>query len=284
MDITKLDVTILVAMSTAIILMSLTFPALGLGGDEAQESDIPQYNTSGQQFDVVGDFPRQPGTPTSGFLYWEEALAGNSDNTRWLEGSEAGGCKCVTLGALNSTINGTSVTITRETSGGTVNQTWAKWPNDTVGRRQAVDVYGYEMVFELESLEYVDNGTGEDFTVSYNINGQEPSDSWYNRLPIVGAAIPSTEQITGMIGWLGSVLYWAVGTTYEIIANYLLIVIEIITYFADLVGWLTGTYESIVSAGSISGWARAILTIPGILLGVVLAKLAIVVVEVVWIG
>ena len=97
MDFTTRDIGILISMSLAVIMISFVFPTIGLAdtGDKAAESEIPEFNISTDRFDFAGDFPDNPGTPSTGALERNEAEL-DVYRPRFFHGDTAGGVRMTT--------------------------------------------------------------------------------------------------------------------------------------------------------------------------------------------
>lgn len=271
MEFSKHDMIILLTMTVAIICLSFTLPALGMagGGDSATESDIPEFNLTTDRFDFAGEFPDSPGTPSSGELEIDNSNVEASDNF-------------VDLG------NGTSMTLfdgpdmqmginNIDASGGDD----VYFNNSEVGDIQTLEAFGYEIDAELLSVE---NEGESDFTwsVRWEIEDQ-PSDSGFiSRIPIVGGVVSIGESLASMVGWIGSIIFWFVGTVVTTVTNLIVVLIDIVTFFISLLHWMLSTYLGYVSAAD--GFASVFLMVPGILLFLEFAKLGMITVDMLWIG
>lgn len=286
MDINQTDVTIFVSMSLGIVLMSLVFPSLGLAGDEAQRSEIPEFDVRGDRFDFSGEYPDKPGGPTTTYVYWDHELQSDSDNQRWLFGDSDNGIAVSVLNSTSGDIRGPQITVNNWTSNGSdttnydVNST-----GDKFGHTERSG--DWEFVLEVASMNNETEGTvnnGTSFSVKVSIHGQTSEDDWYNRLPLVGGAITSAEQQAGTLSWLGSVVLWAVLSFWEFVVNGAGMLFDVMSYVIGTLAWLANTYTGIVTADALPGWATVILATPGIALTFVWAKMTWIAVEIIWIG
>lgn len=280
MEITQFDIKILVASTFVVLAMSFTFPPLGLAPDDVSYQDMPELDVQPDRFDVTDGFPRTPGTPVQGYLYWTEQLAGDSENQVWVEGgSQSGG---VTVGTLHQDSNNTAQVVMTQWNQSAAVQQQSIYLNGTGDQKLIKNFAGYDMLFELEEYEQVSGGA--DYTVRYDIRDQPSSDSWYNRIPYIGSAIPSTEQIAGILSWIGSIIYWIVGTIYESITNTAGVVFDVASFVIEWIAWIFNSYTGIVTSGDTPPWVDAFTAIPGMLMLAEWLKLVIVLLNTIWIG
>lgn len=301
MDITRTDLTIIVAMSIGIILMSFIFPAAGLTGDKAQQSEIPDFNITSDRFDFAGDFPNDPGTPTRGTLHQQIGETGELQDSVDLFRKDGHTIRLRQTGygpgtqsdqvVVNLTyINATGVIVEDE---GTI------WTNDQEGDRRTLggtDFFGLEVSVVPEFEFNVSQGETGVWHVDWRIENELESDptggsdsggSWLSRIPVVGGALSNAVSTAGdvasVVGWIGSILWWLAATVFEVILNALGIVVDVLLFIFGLASYLVTTYNGAVQ-GAPSAWAQVILLIPGLILMLEWAKVAIVMVDVVWIG
>lgn len=279
MNFTGRDIGLFISMAIAIIMMSFMFPALGMGGENVQENEIPEYNLSTDKYDFAGEFPADPGAPSQGIMVREE---NNSDGDRrqvWLHGDTTNGFD---MGLWNKEGN---------LSEPVANITMANWTDSSCGcteiklgpegSKKTVEHGGYKLQFHFESVE--EKGTGNmTMNVRYTIIRQPENTEWYSRIPVVGSVMGAGEQLAGVVGWIGSVFYWLFGQVITIFTNMFVVFYETIVYFTATAGWLTNTYLSIISAAP--GYASVLVMIPGILLFMQFAKMGMVAVDILWIG
>lgn len=279
MDITKLDITIIIAATTAVILMSLTFPAIGLAGDEAERSSVPEFNVSGDRFNLAGEFPEQPGTPSEGQLDWAED--GSEDTQMWLRGDTNGGEQFRVINDGTTENPEVRYQIDQWDAGAVVesdNETFTEPGDGTL----VLSDPGW--VIRIEATEF-NNVNTSDFRVEgeYEIREQPSSDSWYQRIPVIGSAINAGANLTGIVSWIGSIVRWAFMSLWEIVLNTIGVVFDFVLFCFGVVAYMFTTYNTIAMSPS-AAWATAILYLPALMLMMMWAKLAMLTVEVVWIG
>lgn len=266
MDFGRTDIIIVVSMSLAIISMSFVFPALGLtaDSDEVAENDIPEFNMSADRFDIAGEFPDQPGTPSQGTLVLNNSVDILEDNRRvWLEGDTDGG---------------TELLLTNQTDDARlVLNHWPGPDKDEVVLSNVGDVddiqndtAGWHIKFEYVNIENR-NKSNQTITVDYEIIQQPADSAWYSRIPVVGSVFSTGEQLAGIVGWIGSIIYWTFGTMFSVILNLIGILFDVVTYGFSMLIWMVSTYNSIIS--SASAFASVFVMAPAIILFLEFAKI-----------
>lgn len=275
----KWDMMIFVTMSIAIISMSFVFPALGLSGQEQNESDIPEFNMSADRFDFAGEFPEDPGQPSNGFLKYDMSLGSDSDNQVWLNGDTSDGTDVTIISDENPPEQNITVTVNN-------------WENNSlsgddtydlneVGDKRLHENNSYEILFTYQRVENR-NQSDERAIVEYQVRSQPSDTSWYDRIPVVGAVFGAGDHLAAILGWIGSVIYWTFGTMWSTILNLLGIAVDIVVYVFSMIYWLTSTYGDVVT--SAESFASVFLAVPGILLGLELGKIGLLLVHIIWIG
>lgn len=278
MNFSKFDMVLLVTMSVAIVVMSFVFPALGLADAGTSESEVPEFSMNSDRFDFAGDFPsRQADTPTTGTLDFDTSEpAGFSDNQIWLHGStDPAGAE------LNLIQNGSDpdaqVNLLGWDNGSVVAQ-----DNTTlgaVGEKSLLEISeslgGYKVVVEMETFDNISGGYY--YEVSYEIQESPPVDSgddngWLERLPIIGGLYSAGETVASVLAWGISVVWWFVTSTWEIALNVLGMAFDIVSFVFNTVSWLASTYGTILSAAD--SWVAIFVALPGLLLSLEFAKLA----------
>lgn len=270
MNITTRDVAVLIVMSLAIVGMSFVMPAMGLTEANTDESDVPEFTINGSRFDFAGDFPDQPHTPASGDVFF------NSDtfvreNQLWLEGNTKSGIKI----SVTSSNNGT-LFVDEWDSGLVVGSD----SYDLVREGQTIrhDNFSYEIDFVVTNYTSIQNSTPDDpdsvvdaYRVEYTIINQPTTGGgWLGRITEAGGLFETADALAGMLGWIGTVIWWFFVTIFEIALNLLALLVDSLTFFTDLALWLINTYGEVIS--SAEGFAQVFVAIPGIILSSVLAK------------
>lgn len=282
MDITKLDVTILVSMTLGIVLMSFTFPAMGLAGDEASTSDVPEFSVNGERFDFAGDFPDEPGTPQGGPIVWSEDRS--TDNTRWYWG--------------NNTQDGVQLSLVNN---GNLSHPEAEffvqsWLGGSLASEDSVNISteggearigsgAYETYVTVNEFRNV-NSSNLSIHGEYSIIGNEESggEAWWQNIPVLSTIGESASDAAAAAMYIGTVVLWGFQMIFEVILNAIGMMVDVALFFVGLASWLVSTYTSIVTADSLFAWARVILVIPSVALSVVWAKIILVGIDIIWIG
>lgn len=259
-------------MSLAVISMSFVFPALGLVDSGTSESEIPQFSMNQNRFDIAGDFPESSGTPTTGELWWNGTEGGSfSDNQIWLEGDTSNGVELV-LDPNHNIAEDSKVEIS-EWSDGTVTNGENFTFNGT-GKKAHLSDFNYSLRFHV--VEYRNDSNGDlHTTVDYEISEQPNTDGgWIGRLPIIGTAYSATETLGATVAWLGSILFWFFGTLFEVTLNVAGMLYDATSYLIATASWLIDTYSSVITGAK--SWASVFVAIPGIILSLVLTKIAVI--------
>ena len=282
MNFGKLDFMILVGTTIALVGMSFVFPALGMveDGDAADAQNIPEFDIEGDRFDFAGEFPRQPGTPSSDFLRWNDEdpdtetrdrRIGDEHRLSVTEVSAVGGQG--DFWVLNVTLwnipNNDRLDVAQFDENTTTSQSLSGESWDIAV--DLVDTRGDEP----------DDFFGE---VEFRVldSPDEDSDGFFAGVPIVGGLVGFGGDVASMVGWIGAVINWFVAWTFTLVSNMLAVMIDSVMYVISLVSWLVSTYFAVVSAAP--GWSSVIVLLPGILLSLELVKITWIAVWIIWIG
>lgn len=271
MNLTKFDLTIIVVMSIATISMSFVFPALGLTDASTNESDVPEFDIGSDRFDFAGEVPDNPGTPSQGEL---ELQSDGSDEVRLHDNSS----HQVSL----STLDPEGENLTAEVYLSLYNETGGSpEEQDTVtlseeGDTGTLEVGGYAVDVEWIRTENVDQ-SDETAVITYEITDQPSGETWLTRLPVVGGIVSGASALAGIVGWIGSLIWWGFTFFIQTGLNVVTLVFDVAVYFVSTLSWLTGTYADIVS--SADAWAAVFVSIPGILLFGEFAKIVMVLIS-----
>ena len=266
MNFGKFDVMILLTMSLAVIGMSFVFPALGLTGEQADDSQIPELEIDNDRFDLVGELPRRPGTSDTGFL--EYRADGFDDRFAWVwhDGS-VGRLSAETYVDGGDNDNG-PITVQL--------QLWDE-EGDSVeienvelsgeGDRVELSVDGGEWTVRYEVDQWRNEGT-DDFEVLVQF---EVIDDATTEGGFLGTLFGAGEALASTVAWIGVVIYWGIFFIFEIGANLISMLYDVTSYLFGLIAWLTTTYTNIITGAN--SWASVFVALPGILLGAILAKM-----------
>lgn len=270
-EITRRDIMLLLVMALAIVSMSLVFPSLGLTTeDSVSASEIPEFSLQENRFDIAGDFPNNPGTPTSGTLTYDPQSDYNN-NQIWLSGgTDGGGYELVLL--PNGT--GADVRINEWNSTSFVDE-----QHVVVSESSPTGVVSNDQWTVTAEITDEFNGTTNTSTGYYQVSYEvveQPGDGGAigERIPIVGSLFSAANGLAGMVGWIGSIIYWFIQTTFEVILNVTGMLYDVTSYFIGLLTWMSTTYGAVVT--SASGWVSVFVALPGIIFSAVLGKLVII--------
>lgn len=279
MTLTKFDFGIAVSMSIAIVLMSLIFPTLGLAGDKAKDTEIPEFNVTTDRFGGYLDQPVAPNQPSQGTLIRNDTDPKERFVNVHLDGDTNNGTE-MTLFLDNNVSDPTArVTVVNWDSG---SSTTDEVTMANVGDSVTFNNFSYTIQFEYVEIE---NKGESDVTlhVDYYIEEQPGDVVWLSRIPVVGNVIDTVSdvisQLVGVVGWIGAIFfYYLIEVIGSGILNAALTLYDLAVYFINLMHFLTVTYSGIIN-GSNSPFVQVMLAIPSILLSYVFAKLIISVIQ-----
>ncbi|WP_292484203.1 hypothetical protein, partial [Methanohalobium sp.] len=205
MNFTSFDFAILISMTTAVILMSFIFPALGLGDKDVQPSEIPSLNVTNDRFDFAGELPRSPGTPTQGELIWESSSTGGGtrDNV-FLDGDTTNGNQVTWVNLNNESDPEMNVTFTTFNSGSIQTSTTERI---TENNATTISQDGYKIQFTHTRLKRNSDGSFISY-LNYKMEETKSDDSWFKRIPYVGGVFDTVDQVASVLSWGFSIIYW----------------------------------------------------------------------------
>ena len=267
MTIGKFELSMVVVMTLAIISMSFTFPAMGLTGDAADDDDIPEFSLETDRYDFTDEFPDPPHNPSSGTLVWDDDDPAGKvhGNVVWLDGDTDDGTELV---LLNETVDGEPRPNIRMNNWDNGFESQENYTFEDMGDfHNFEDTYGYTILTQPSVFE--PNTTH--WEIEWMIHEQPGDQVWYNRIPVVGTVIGAGEQLAGIVGWIGSVILWGVTWLFEISMNLLHILIDVLVYLGEMMLWIGSTYADIIEGAN--SWAGVFAAIPGVIIGVVFAKI-----------
>lgn len=272
MNFTKFDLTIIVVMSIGIISMSFVFPALGLTDESTNESDVPEFDMASDRFDFAGEMPDNPGTPSQGEFNVQTDDGGQlrlkqspEEDINLNANDGTPGTDQVDPEVSLNKLNGT------EDSPYQVNATLSE-----VGDSATLEGFDYVADMEWVRTEN-ENQSNETAIVSYEIIEQPSDETWLSRVPVVGGIVSGANALAGIVGWIGSLIWWGFTFFVQTGLNVLGMVVDVAVYFVSTLSWLVGTYTGIVSGAN--AWAAVFVAIPGILLFGEFAKIVMVLIS-----
>lgn len=260
------DLAVIIAMSIAIMGMSFTMPALGLSSENASEA--PQFDMDSSRFDFAGEFPENPGTPSSGTLTWQDSLGGDSDNQVFLEGDSYNGVELVaSVPATDPTVR-----LNNWDSGSNVYNTSVSRTTPGVETLIIPISSASDWKIEVEFTEIEGSSPDYNFTVEYNVKQRPDSDGGFiSSIPVVGGLFSAGAELAGIVGWIGAVVWWFVTFLFQISLNLIGLLFDVMVFGIATISWLTNTYIGLIN--NAQSWAAIVLTIPSLILSFELAKL-----------
>lgn len=273
MNFSKFDIVVLMTMSMAIIIMSFTFPALGVTAESPENaSDVPQYNTTANPFDIAGEFPDRPGTPSSGTIQYDEQ-----------EGSGITGRSLIWIDRPKS--DGTAIEIQNDTFGNGDVQIVVTDFNETgdnivdryvISGTEGETILHQNTTWTIEfTVDSVENFKQPNMTVTVEfeiLESQSGAGGGLSALPVIGGIFDAVDAVASILSWLGLIIRWFLATLFEITISLILLLVDIMTFAVGLMHWLMSTYFAVI--GGATSWASVILMVPGILLFAEFVKLS----------
>jgi hypothetical protein len=274
MNISKFDIAVLFSTSLCVILLSLSAPAFGLTSQNATNaSDVPRFNTSADSFDIAGEFPDTPGTPSSGRLvYNTNGPGGDGINNVWVDGEDtSGGTQIVTGNAGNTSDPEVDVTITEWQNGNIYHQ--ESFILSQVGETAQYQNDSWNILLEYDAFE-TGTADGTKIFTTYEVKQSPDDEGLLSGIPIVGDV---ADLVASGTFFIGEVIFWFAATVFEVTVTLILAIVNFVTFMIDLIGWLTTTYFDI--ALNAPGFAGVIVMVPAIMLFAELAKIIAVVIS-----
>lgn len=273
MNFGRFDMVLIFSTAIAIVLLSFIMPATGMtSADNASEGDIPEFNISADQWDFAGEFPDSPGTPTSGEIRRFENQTLIDEHIAWIDRPTEDGAS-VELSNFSGDMN---INFNNWSSGSSVANDRINITAEGDTYRLANDSYAFEFHVEHFSNHGEPNMSAIvewELTSSPDAGGGGLLDS----IPVIGGLFNAGEQLVSAILYLGSIMFWIVASVFETVLTVITIIVTIITYGVSTMVWLFTTYFDMVD--SAPGWAAVIVAIPGIIISVEFAKVAMIAVR-----
>lgn len=256
MEWTKWDTRLFVTFLLIVVLMSFTFPVLGLTGSTVNESDIPEFNITAERFNWAGEFPENPETPSKGVLNHTSSEFDNYPGTIQTEiGKAQSNSDRIFLVAINETavhlVNASDVQAAHNYT--------------SKGEENTHIAFGYEIDVQAKDLQH---GKFE-----YIIQ-QRPSDTaWYTGIP--GAT--TAADLANFVAYIGVVIWWTSSTLVTSVLNIIGIILDLVIFFLNTVYFISTTYGDIVT-GAPTNWASILVAMPGTLFSFMLGKMTMIVI------
>lgn len=232
------EILLTLSMVLAVIILSFVGPALGMGGDNVNETDIPKLNITESNYNFIKkpQDPR-PQAPTRGVLNHSSDEFDNYQGSIQYElGKDNNGNRTFLVVLPENTTNITDV----ENSSIEDSVTFSS--NDTTNRLSAngftVDVYS------------VDYKAG---VYEYHIT-QSPDPGFFAGV---------SNALEPYAAWIGNIWYSFYNFLIDDTLNFGNKIFQYIAYFIDLFGWILTTYNGLIT-GAPSAWVSVFLVIPEI--------------------
>lgn len=265
MNMNKTDIGILISMSIVVIFMSFTFPAMGLAGNNTNTSDIPRFDISNDILDITNEFPDRPNAPSKGTLNHSSTQFDSGEGQIQYEfgpGISGNGSVFIAVPQPDE------VVISNLT--GQTNATFTS--NDTT---KTVIWDGFTV-----DIHSIDTSIG---LYEYLITERPEDKGFIASLPIVGTIFSAGNALAGTLAWIGSIIYFFVVSIFEVTITGIIVIVKASIFIFSTLTWLVSSYTSIVTAAP-TGWISVVILIPAIALFTVFAKMAIMLIDVIWIG
>lgn len=270
MNFSKFDISVLVVMSLAVIVMSYMYPALGMSTAPAvNESDVPEFNISSSTYDITGQFPEPPRLSDSGQLEFDEDGLGSSAegvSLLYIQRPKEDGYSIETYEA---TSGDKKITVINWANG-TVSDQY-DYPINSEGQTVYHEEDGFTITFEVEKIE---NGSDSDtlIVVDYKIQSAPDSSDGISSIPLIGDA---ADLVATVISYGVTAFAYISLVIVEIVINVISVSVSLALFLFGQGVFLAATYTDIVT--SAPSWAGVVLAVPGLLVSAEFAKLAIVV-------
>lgn len=210
MNITRFDVSILIGMLLAIILMTFIIPGLGFVNADVTTDDIPEFNMTTDRFDFAGDFPGTPTEADSGYVNASDPYVGN----------------------YFKPFADFDLVMVEETA----NTTWEIRMDDKSGNVLANTTVSPGSEYHLA------DGQGNE------IKGEYTSDA--EKITWVYIDSGDYGGIVGQLRYLAHIFVWGFGTFITILTNTFGAIFDVVSFFIGLFHWLLVSYSSIIAAGN----------------------------------
>lgn len=268
MNFGKFDMSLLVVMTIAIVSMAMVFPSLGLvENDPTADGDLPALEIDGDRFGFAGEFPDRPGTPDSGTLYYNI-----NDTQRSNQQAEfQGGSTRAIVTMIDDPQQGPDVGFLNFEVFDSNNNRIANDNATFSAKGDYKTLSAGEWSIEIDITEFDDNESYE-YESKYELTERDASDGgWLSSIPVIGTAADVGSALAGYVAWIGSVLWFFVSFTFEVFLNLIGVLFDVVTFASSLIGWLVTSYTAIIAGAE--GIATLFVTIPGVILSLLFAKL-----------
>lgn len=256
------DTVVLFSMAFAVISMSFVFPALGLGLEQQNTTDIPEFNTTQERFNTTKDYPPFPEQPDEGVLnHTSDAFDDFEGQIQFELGTDSNGNR--TFLVVNPENETYLLDVENQSKEDVI-----IWSVGEDGEVKTLEANGYEVDLHAVSV--------SDGVYDYQIV-ERPGTS---DIPILGGLLNAGGEIVTVLWWAYVVFVYFAQSLFASAANVLGQGIDIGIYIIEFLHWLLSTYFSL-SDGTSNSFVSVILYMPVILLMLMFAKLSAVIFSVV---
>lgn len=264
MNINKYDIGILVSMSIVVIFMSFTMPAMGLAGNNSNTSDVPRFDLSTDAFDIQNEFPDRVNAPGKGVLNKSSNEFDEYEGqTQYEFGSGTSGNGSVFLAA---------VFVDEVFASNATTQDSVQFTSNNQIKNLTFDGFTFKI-----QAKNITHGKFE-----YIVEERPSDNGWLAGIPIINTVVSVSADIAGVLGWGFSIIWFFVISFFEIVIATVTVIVKVTVFIFSLLSWLITTYMNVVNAAP-GGWISVMIIIPAIALFLVFAKIAAVLIQVVWI-
>lgn len=258
------DFKIILSMVVFVVVISFLFPPMGFTAESVNSTDIPNFNASQNTFTTLGEAPELPSGGSEGQLEYIEGAQSHEDNRNiWIQEDEIGLSMFNTQTPSDPLMR---VQLTNHTNSESL-QDW-----EYINESEYVVFQNWSYEVSVENLEFSDGN--QTATADWEIHERPEDTSFLGSIPFIGGLA----EIAGVLVWIGQTIVHFIITVFTAIANLGIAIVNIITFIFSFLFWLLSTYGT-VTASAPTGWASAIMAIPGIILSFEFAKLAILVIN-----
>jgi len=273
MNFSRFDMLVITTMTLSIVIMSFAFPALGLAGasNETASADIPEFDVSANEWDIAGKFPSNPGTPQTGFVQYNETVPTRDGfNKIWIDNDD--NHNDALLIDMQNQSGSMFVRVTNYSGGNVAGQ--EKFNISSEGQEFRASAGVWNLDFTVLEYERPQEPTmyGK---VRFTILEEDPnmdSGGFLSSIPVLGGLISAGSQLAAFLGFIGNVIYWLVGTTFELALTMVALIFDTMTFLVNTMSFMTDTYTSVITAAP--SWSSVVLAVPGLLLFLEFGKAA----------
>lgn len=270
MNFGKFDAIMLLTMLLAVVSMSFVFPAIGLTDeDSVSENEIPELDIQSDRFDIAGELPDRPRSTDSGVITYRADGYDNRDIDLYVDGGNL-----IVGTSIFSDDSGNTTPINvflneYDTDSGLEIDSDNTTLNETGDMAELTVENETEYTVRYELIELTNEGT-DDFEaqVRFEVIESPGGDGF------LGTIFGAADTLASTVAWIGTVFYWFSISLFEIAGNALGGIFDVSSYLISLVAFMVSSYTDILSGSQ--GFASVFVAIPGVILGIMLAKIVVI--------